>query len=355
MKNEKELLLEMLEDMRKAPEVYRPSRYWKGYVARNTAWLLRHDINNFRNYDAPFRSFGGGAERLSDEDYQRIKATYRKSRILKGITACLLKLRDRFPELRTHVNLLLPTFHMTNMEYRSHYQKELFLQQLESSVSESPELLKFSDQCFGQPSDVVEFKGSHYTSNFYLKVKEYFFVKRYIDFAQVESVLEIGPGYGAQMDVILQDNEQIRGCLVEIPPQLYLAQQYLEACFPGEVCKYHEVKKMGVANALRDFRVICLAPWQIKELPENAFDFFWNMASFQEMSPDVVKNYASYVQRATKKFLYIANSIRARDESAPQRVRTHTSYDEYISFFDEFEPKWVEDRQGLRRGIFVKR
>jgi len=343
----------MLTDMEKAPKLYRPSLYWKSKEKRLVTWLLKNDINSFRSYDTPFRSFGGGAERLSDEDYQHIEETYQKSPVLKGITACLLKLRDRFPGLRTHVNLLLPSFHMTNMWYRSQYQRELFLQLLESSISESPEMQKFGDRCLGHPSDAIEFEGNFYTPNFYNKLKEYFFAKQYIEFDEVESVLEIGAGYGAQMEVILEDNEETRGCIVEIPPQLYLAQQYLDACYPREVCKYHEVKKLGVANALRDFRAVCLAPWQIAELPEGTFDLFWNMASFQEMSPIVVENYAHHIQRATKRFLYIANSVEG-DVSIPRHVRTHTSYDEYIGFFDGFELKWVEDGD-LRRGVFVKK
>ena len=43
------------------------------------------------------------------------------------------------------------------------------------------------------------------------------------------------------------------------------------------------------------------------------------------------------------------------DESAPRHLRTHTSFAECVSFFSGFELRAVDDTQGLRRGIFVKR
>lgn len=354
MQNQRGQIIEMLHDMRKAPILYQPSRYWERRVKRFARWLLQHDINDFRKYDAPLQSFGGGAMRLADQEYQQLEKTYYQSFLLKAINAILLEVGARCPGLRISINLCLPSLHLRHMAHLGKCQQAVFLSELTRGVSETPELLKFSDRCIGNPSDAVAFKGNVYTPNFFAKLCEYFIVKRHIDFGHVKSILEIGPGYGAQLEIILRDNAQIKAGVVEIPPQLYLTQQYLEACFPGQVCTYHEAKRIGVARAIRNFRIVCLAPWQIEEIPDQAFEMFWNQASMQEMTPDIVKNYAMHIQRATSKFLYILNSVKG-DEHLPLAVRTHTSYDEYIRFFDQFELQWLEDHQGHLRGIFIKR
>ena len=58
---------------------------------------------------------------------------------------------------------------------------------------------------------------------------------------------------------------QLRICLTEIPPQLYVTEQYLKALFPGEVLGYTGTRKMQTIdrNILSEKKIVIVAPWEL--------------------------------------------------------------------------------------------
>jgi hypothetical protein len=140
---------------------------------------------------------------------------------------------------------------------------------------------------------------------------------------------------------LLKAHPTIRVCIVDIPPQLYVANQYLSACFSGQVLDYessiHE-EKLDAA-LLEKYRVTCLAPWQLPRLRDITFDVFWNSASFQEMEPDVVDNYAKYIQTLVSDWIYLMNKPAGTRLASNSKhgVRKTTLFEHYIRFFSDFE------------------
>ena len=59
--------------------------------------------------------------------------------------------------------------------------------------------------------------------------------------------------------------------------------------------KYIKIKKLK--------KITCLCSWQIEKLI-GKIDVFINFISFQEMEPEVVKNYIKHVQRLSPKFIF---------------------------------------------------
>ena len=353
LENNPKLLREMLQDMERQDPRYRPARYWRQKQAHLVRWLLHQDLNTFRSYHAPLRAFGGGADAISAAEYQALEQRVLSAIPVRGLNALLLRLRDRLPAWSELINLFIPTVHLANLACRSQFGRRLLVDALSRYDREDSRIRAFSDRRLGSPSDAVEWEGRCYTPNLFAKVAEYLLASRHYDFSSVQRVLEVGPGYGCQMEVLLSANPAMRGCLIEIPPQLYVTQQYLHARFPGQVCRYHDAKAQGVARALERHRVVCLAPWQIEEIPADSCDLFWNQCSLQEMSPAIVRNYARQVQRITTRALYLVNAIRG-DVEEPADRRTHTAYDEYLEFFDEFRLAWFEDQGGKRHGVFLR-
>lgn len=344
----------MLEDLQDAPAIYRPGEYWRTYHDRTVRWLFHNPLDRFRFYDVPLRAFGGGAEGVSPKELAALRSAYQENPLLKAWDRLCRWAANRFPRLRQPAKLLTPSFHLTNIQYRGRHQRKALRSELERLIASNPEILKVADTRLGQPSGIVNVRGNLYSRTIYNKIREYLRARNRIDFEGIDSILEIGPGYGAQFDVILQMHPDMRACIVDIPPQLYICQEYLAARFPGRVDRYHEAKREGIVPTLENRQIVCLAPWQIEDLPSDAFDLLLNMASFQEMAPRVVGNYADHVHRTVDRYLYIANNVDG-DTGRPDEERTETSYEEIEAAFDEFELSWADDTDGFRRGVFVRR
>ncbi len=128
---------------------------------------------------------------------------------------------------------------------------------------------------------------------------------------------------------------------VDIPPQIYIAERYLSACFEGKVSGYVEAKRDNEVLPERHpgRTLLTLCPWQIPEL-RGDFDLFINSASFQEMEPPIVENYARYLNQLVTGYGY----IRAMPKGASlapgegrRGVLEKTTLEHYLKFFDRFE------------------
>ena len=63
--NDPSILKEMMEDMKKAPEIYKPGNFWMFYVEKIARELEKKDLNQFRNWicgPGSILSFGGGRD-----------------------------------------------------------------------------------------------------------------------------------------------------------------------------------------------------------------------------------------------------------------------------------------------------
>lgn len=170
---------------------------------------------------------------------------------------------------------------------------------------------------------------------------QYVYVKRFVDFNKIDGVLEIGSGYGGQVEVLLKAHPHLKICIVDIPPQLYIAEQYLSACFRNLVYWYKLSRKNKniTSDIFERYKIIILAPWQLDDIKDMRFDLFWNSASFQEMEPEVVENYARYIQRLVSKWLYLRNQPEGSTivPGREKNVENQTRLEHYIRFFSDFE------------------
>ena len=124
-------------------------------------------------------------------------------------------------------------------------------------------------------------------------------------------MLEIGAGFGSLGEILLSDERN--ECLyvdVDIPPTIQVATYYLASVF-GEkaVLDYQAARAMGVvdlADVSRSHKAAMLATWQLPKVVGKV-DLFVNFISFQEMEPDVVRNYLSHVGRLGARYVLLRN------------------------------------------------
>lgn len=325
-----ELLEIMFADMQKADVLYRPTNYWSVYQKKLMPVLAKEGISRFRASDCKvFGSFG-----VSQTPLTLMAQWYRSD---QHHTSMLERILFSLYEKKPAFALIMKQHRATLQAFR----EACFHFTLRGD--QDHQLLSIGDSGLGDPQDL--FTPNKITNNYYtLSFLRYYhhlqWVRQFVDFTAVRSVLELGCGYGGQIEVIRKLYPNIRLIVCDIPPQLYISEQYLKAVFPGEVTGYLETsraEKIDWSNA--DAKPITIIPtWKLKNLV-TPVDLFWSSATFQEMEPEVVENYLKIIQQLTRSFIYllqIPTGKKKVQESGKLGVLEPTKLEHYIQFLPEF-------------------
>ncbi len=294
MENNKYVSLElMLEDMEKAPDLYRPTQFWE-VGARNVADELRRDgVEQFRSKSSTLTFFVptyglGGLHRSQDET-------------LSGLAK---RLENDLPDARWR--LALEQFFSGELQAFSDYR--VYLATVEEKY---PYVDRFSESDAGEPVEHFQFDGRFFSRSSLNYLLGLNFIKKYCDLSEVRNVLEIGGGFGTLGEILLGDERN--HCFyidVDIPPTSYVAGYYLQQVFGsqriGVYDTLREEKRLEVEALRSRFNGVVLCPWQLPHL-EGVIDLFVNFISFQEMEPAVVRNYLHHVDRLGAKFILMRN------------------------------------------------
>ena len=148
--------------------------------------------------------------------------------------------------------------------------------------------------------------------------------------------MEIGGGDGKQTEVIKKLYPHITFYLLDIPPQLYVAEQYLSTVFPGSVVSYRETRKMDkIPNT--PGKIFILPTSKISAV--SNYDLFLNQQSFQEMEPDIVLNYLKYINKQSK-YVFLSNALKGKEvakKTGSHGVLKQTTLSHYLDGLDNFE------------------
>jgi putative sugar O-methyltransferase len=103
-------------------------------------------------------------------------------------------------------------------------------------------------------------------------------INRAIGSARVDSILEIGAGYGRTAYVLMNALPQTVYTIVDVEPALSIARWYLTQLFPSERLRF-------------------LRPDDALLLPAGSADLALSISSLQEMTPNQVKGYIDVLDR----------------------------------------------------------
>ncbi|MDC1319512.1 putative sugar O-methyltransferase [Litorivicinus sp.] len=119
-----------------------------------------------------------------------------------------------------------------------------------------------------------------------------------INFSEIHSVLEVGGGYGAHTDFLIQNFSNIRKFLyVDMFPVLYVGTQYLESIH-GDAVKVVTEAQFSSSLLTSPFEdndsleIICISPHFLDNV-RFKFDLCLSCNAFQEMAIDTVAGYAA--------------------------------------------------------------
>ena len=129
-----------------------------------------------------------------------------------------------------------------------------------------------------------------------------------IDLAAVNTVVELGGGLGRNIMMLAKLRPTATILAFDIMPQVYVANQYLKTAMPERVVPIEKAIELnfsdGDISSIKG-KIVVLPAWKMPEYQNVGIDLFWNAASFQEMEPDVVRNYLTLVKRMKPRWISI--------------------------------------------------
>jgi hypothetical protein len=183
-----------------------------------------------------------------------------------------------------------------------------------------PNLRDYSQSMFGRPSNPYVVEGRHYSATSLNYLRGLTFLKKHLPTDGIETVIEIGGGFGALGEILLQGGVK-RYINIDIPPVAAVSTAYLASQF--ETLDYSQTREMETIPLDGDWQAMVLCPWQLPRVTGRA-DLGVNYISFQEMEPQVVENYATHLARLCPGPLLLRNS--AQGKSNVERVTTREDY-----------------------------
>ena len=311
IENEPALLFQMMDDLAAYRGELGPGPYWRDNQQATVSWLQKNDLDGFRRYEADSKAlsnFGGGSRWPNYRDL-----------------ANELRALDRSPVHRTATKLgigIVTSHYRRGVRARA---RELHAQRMIANLlaqnvvqrDTADELSNLAMAPVGDPSDLIDIAGRHYTPKFLDEFLKYIEMKDEIDFARVKTVVEIGPGVGTFAELMAKLDTTRRLYLIDIPPQLYVLEKVLSAIFPGEVLGYRESKQTPARLSEKDWRIAILAPWQAEDLQITNADLAFNQVSFSEMQRTTVLAYLSLLDRWNVRQICLRAADQAKTDEGP--------------------------------------
>lgn len=323
IENDPEVLDEMMADLSNYDGPLGPGPYWADNQRATLDWLRTNDLNKFRKFELSGKAlsnFGGGSwwpfmsdvrKQQSDLAHSFLHRLFQKLHFNSGAKFYGRQIKRMANEMRLQSAYLV------------------LLEALCQARDKDGELDKIEAALVGTPSDALDMGGRKYTPNFLSFFLRYLNMKEYINFNDVDSYVDIGPGVGSFAEVIAKIKPNLKLYLVDIPPQLYVLQQVLLAIFGDEVATYRRIKADPSILHSNEHRIFILAPWQIALIDLESVGLAHN-SGFGEMRKDTVEGYLAYFTKWRTKYIYIC----AMDiKKTPLSIKT----DDYADLLPDHE------------------
>lgn len=296
--NDPAALDEMMADLAAYDGDLGPGPYWAANQKATLDWLRTNDLNTFRTFEPvgkALANFGGGSWWPHIDEAQANQSALahaflhkvsQKLRFGPGINHYGRKAKRAADELRL---------------------RNMFLIQMEAlcrARDTENELSRIEANVLGAPSDALQMDGRTYTINFLISFLRYLDMREHIDFGTIDSYVEVGPGAGLFVEVLAKLKTDLNVFLIDIPPQLYVLQQVLQAIFGDRVTTYAEIKADPSILKSNEGRIFLLAPWQVDLLELDGVGLAHN-SGFGEMRKDTVETYLSYFNKWKARYIYI--------------------------------------------------
>ena len=194
----------------------------------------------------------------------------------------------------------------------------------------------------GEPLEQFVFDGKNYSKSFLNYLLGLAFIKKKQDIADAFRIVEIGGGYGTLGEIFLKLNSNAFYIDIDLPPVALVATYYLSEIFGKDaVLSYDKSRDMETINAneiSKEYKAMILCPWQLPKLT-GKMDIFANFISFQEMEPEIIKNYIHQILRLSPKYILMRNLREGKEKKSKNNIAgviEPMQLDEMINSFENY-------------------
>jgi putative sugar O-methyltransferase len=201
------------------------------------------------------------------------------------------------------------------------------------------DLGKFSESEIGSPIEHFNIDSKKYSRSALNYLQGLAFLQKTDPLFEPKVTLEIGGGFGSLGEILAKTGPRdIKYIGVDLPPVIFIAEWYLSQIFGQEnvdTLESTSAKQNIKISELKKFSNLC--SFQIENL-EGHIDLFVNYISFQEMEPDVVKNYLQKVAGLRPKYLLLRNMREGKNTVSKSQIGvmkpvTGTDYSKYLKAY----------------------
>jgi len=278
------LLKKLIDDEKKINnKLYSAGTFWKSKSKKTIKELKKKSLVNFRGLNS------GVGTSYSDNLILDIRNEYNfKGRVISSFFKIPLINKiynDQLKITKSHIDLMLK---MQSICYSNNKRTKFLTKKYSFKNTES----------FGCIQNTRINKKTYSTK--YLEIANRVDnIQKKIDFKKINSFLEIGGGFGANIHFIVNNFPNIKKIIyLDIVPNIYVGTEYLKKHFGKCVIDYLKINNKNKINFEKNekLEIICIPPWKIENLDEQ-IDHFHNSCSFVEMPNDVIKNYLIYIKK----------------------------------------------------------
>jgi putative sugar O-methyltransferase len=325
MNTKYDLLNLMLEDMKKQDSLYKPTSFWEYGSKLLIDEIEQYDIKDFRSLTVTRNFFVPG---YSAVEYLEKSEKYDPT----------IEQFDRIVQDKRFVTRLQRVFNGNSSAFAD------FRVLKSSNIDKKPYLDKISESTVGNPIEQHTFENRNFSRSFLNYALGLSFLKKTIDTSDINTVMEIGGGFGTLGEILLGENKNnIFYINADIPPVVFHSSYYLQEVFGKENIACYDTTKdletIDIDKFKQTHMALNLCSWQIEKL-QGQIDLFVNFISFQEMEPDVVQNYCNHIDRLNPKYILLRNILegkRKQSEDFQAGVKEPILGNDYDKFLPNYE------------------
>ena len=307
----KNLINLILEDYKYCKKIYKESIFWKTASNKLLKYIINNGIKNFKNYNVCNSFF--------------VPVYNFKKQILTNSHLKLQKSSSK--KFIGYYKNLVSGYNQAISDYR--------VFKASDNHDRYPYLHNFSETKFGNPLEQFNFENKKFSRSTLNYILGLVFFKKYAKNFVPKKILEIGGGYGSLGEIYaFSAVKNFKYINVDLPAQTLITELYLSRLFGSykvsSYLKTRELKKIKI-NKLKKFT--SLVTWQIEKL-EGKIDLFVNFISFQEMEPNIVKNYLGIISKLKPKYILLRNLREGKPRIKKNKIGVNkpTKKVDYIKF-----------------------
>jgi putative sugar O-methyltransferase len=285
-----EILRSMFDCFSKGDQIYLPSKFWEFYNDKNIKQIEIEGIENIKQTVA--RNYFTWLIGIKDNQFHYL---LRNTQILS------------WPSI-----IFGPPAYVScmNLSWTQRVELAIFTRMLWRNVEriDVEGLLNLiSEPRQGNPFEIL-LDGKLISQDLANSVLEYYSIREHFKGSKTEKITfcELGAGYGRNAHVFLSVFPRGKYIVIDIPPALYVSQEYLSSVYPDK--KVFGFRCFDLFEEIEqefcDADIVFLLPHQAAILPEKSVDLFINISSLHEMQMSQIKEYFNLIDKLTKGYFY---------------------------------------------------